>query len=189
MPMVSACGVLEWTNLAQVMSPEMDGMYWVQLVTRIFHILGAIVLVGGVFYLRMIVAPRLRASDADGGADIWFAGRREVWAKWVAIATVLLLVTGLFNYWQIIRSNERMASSYHAIMGIKILLALAVFFIAALLAGKTALAEQLRQKMKLWLSVCLAAGVIVVILAGVLRTYPHIPKPLEGPRLIAPSDN
>jgi hypothetical protein len=154
--------------------------------TRVLHILGAVVLVGGVFYLRMIVAPRLRHSDADAGSDPWFAGRRATWAMWVGIATLVMIVTGLWNYWQIIRQHEPMAASYHMLLGLKILLALVVFFLAAVLAGKSPVAEQLRQNFKFWLTLCLVAGVLIVLLAGVLRSYPHIPKPLDGPALLAP---
>jgi putative copper export protein len=136
----------------------------------------------------MVVGPRLRQSDSDAGSDPWFAGRRGAWAMWVGIASLLLIATGLWNYLQIIQLNEKMASSYHMLLGIKMLLALVVFFLAAVLAGKSGIAEQLRQKMKLWLGLCLITAVVVVALGSVLRTYPHNPKPLDGPALLAPAN-
>jgi uncharacterized membrane protein len=180
---VSSASIL----LADGSMPHFDRMYWLLLASRVLHILGAIVLVGGLFYLRMVVAPSLPAGGA-ASADGWFGGRRGAWAKWVGISTLLLLVTGFFNYFEIIKIYD-LSSSYHMILGIKILIALVVIFLASLLAGKTAAAEQLRGKMMFWLGVCLLTGILVVVLGSVLRSYPHTPKTLAGPTLIAPSTN
>jgi putative copper export protein len=144
--------------------------------------------VGGLFYLRMIVAPRLRASDAGASNDPWFAGRRGAWAMWVGIATLVLLATGFFNYFRIKNTHEPLATSYHMIAGIKILLALVVFVLAALISGRSTLAERFRQNMKFWLSACLVVAVAVVILGSVLRSYPRELKPVSGPTLIAPNN-
>jgi uncharacterized membrane protein len=167
--------------------PHLDGMYWLLLASRVLHILGAIVLVGGLFYLRMIVVPSV-ASGSSASADAWFGGRRAAWAKWVGIATLALIATGVFNYLEI-RSAYDLATSYHMIAGIKILLALVLIFLASLLAGRSAAANQLRQRMKFWLSVCLIVGIVTVILGSVLRSYPHTPKALAGPTLVAPATN
>ena len=86
---------------------------------------------GGIFYLRAVVSP-VDAPPGTAPVDQLFGGRRAAWAKWVGIATLLLLATGLFNYLQIIRQNERMASSYHMIAGMKMLAGIALFFLAAL---------------------------------------------------------
>jgi uncharacterized membrane protein len=173
--------------LADGSMPHFDGMYWLLLASRVIHILGAIILVGGLFYLRMVVAPSIQGGSA-ASADAWFAGRRGAWAKWVGISTLLLLVTGFFNYFEIIKAYD-LSSSYHMILGIKILIALVVIFLASLLAGRSAGADQLREKMKFWLSVCLLTGILVVVLGSVLRSYPHTPKTFAGPTLIAPATN
>jgi uncharacterized membrane protein len=163
--------------------PQLDGMYWLMLVSRICHILGAVVLVGGLFYIRSIIA-----SPSGSPVDQLFGGRRAAWAKWVGIATVLLLVTGLFNYVLIMKQHERLASSYHMIAGLKMLAAIAVFLLAALLAGRTAAADALREKWRMWLGVCLVLGLVTVILGSVLRTYPRTRKADAAgpPQLIAP---
>ena len=178
--------VYDGLTLAQSM-PHFDAAYWIALASRLLHILSAIVLVGGLFYLRMIVAPRLRHSDADSGSDPWFAGRRGAWAMWVGIATLLLIVTGLWNFVQTIRTNE-IATSYHMLGTLKIVAALVVFFLAAVLAGKSAVAERLRQNMKLWLGVCLIAAILVVAIGSAMRSFPRTLKPLDGPALLAPAN-
>lgn len=177
----------ELLPLAQQAVPRLDSIYWVNLASRMLHILGAIILVGGLFYVRAVVTPATAPADA-ADADRQFGGRRAAWAMWVGIATLLLLVTGLWNYWQMIQIHEKLAGSYHMIAGIKILVGLALFFLAALLAGRSAAAQALRRNMRLWLNVCLILGILTVVMGSVLRTYPRTPK-VDAPRepmLIAP---
>jgi len=83
-----------------------------------------------------------------------------------------------------------MPSPYHALAGIKILVAFALFALAALLAGRTSVADAIRQKWRLWLNVCLALGLLTVILGSVLRTIPHVRKADAGalPKEVAPID-
>jgi uncharacterized membrane protein len=166
--------------------PHFDGWYFVLLASRVLHVLGSIVLLGGIFYLLMVIAPRVAASGSRPDADAWFGGNRAAWAKWVGIATAVLLVTGLFNFVTIIQSNN-IAKSYHMIVGLKILVALVIFFFAAILAGKTALAERFREKMRFWLAVTMCLGLLIVIIGSVMRSYPRTPKVIAGPTLVAPN--
>src|SRR5262245_13233772 len=124
--------------------PVVDNTYWIMLVSRILHITGAIILVGGIFYLRFVVSP-VSASSGTPHVDQYFGGRRATWAKWVGISTAFLLITGIWNYVQMIKLND-LARSYHMVAGIKMLAAIAVFLLAALLAGRTTAAENIRLK-------------------------------------------
>jgi len=174
------------TLAQQSTMPHIDGMYWLMLLSRILHILGAIVLVGGLFYLRFVVSP-VGAPAGAAPVDQFFSGHRAAWAKWVGIATLLLLVTGLWNYMRTINTRE-LPSSYHMIAGLKMLAGIALFFLAALLAGRSAAADAFRQKWRFWLNVCLLIGVVTVVLGSILRTYPVVLK-LDAanlPELIAP---
>jgi len=141
------------------------------LSSRVLHLLGAIVLVGGVFYLRMVVASSSAAAEGD-----WFGGKRGTWAKWAGIATVVLLVTGLLNFVWILKTHEKLDPSYHMLFGIKFLLAFVLFFLTAIVAGKTAVAEKFRQRMRMWLSLCLLLGILIVILGSTLRSIPRVLK-------------
>jgi uncharacterized membrane protein len=155
--------------------PQMDGLFWALFLSRIGHILGAIILVGGLFYIRNIISP-VSAPPGTSPVDQFFGGPRGKWAKWVGIATALLLITGLFNYVMVIKQHERMASSYHMIAGMKMLLALVVFLFAALLAGRTSTADRIRQNWRTWLSVCLLLSIVTVLFGSWLRTYPRTRK-------------
>ncbi|HEY3394346.1 MAG TPA: hypothetical protein VGK58_16655 [Lacipirellulaceae bacterium] len=181
--------------IAQQTTPQLDSMYWLMLASRILHILGAIILLGGLFYLRAVVSslplpPREGPGEGlTSPADYRFGGRRAVWAMWTGIASLFLLVTGLWNFFQFIKTYD-LSPSYHMLVGLKILTGLALFVVAAILAGRSAAAERLRQNMRLWLNLCLILGIITVVFGSVLRTFPHTPKvdAPNGPHLIAPAD-
>lgn len=172
--------------LAQAM-PHFDGYYLLLLTSRVLHVLGSIVLLGGLFYVLAVIAPRVAARGGQTDADTWFGGNRAGWAKWVGIATAVLLVTGLFNFVTMIRTYQ-IARSYDMLGGLKILLAFVIFFFAAILGGKTELADRFRAKMRCWLAVTMGIGLVIVIIAGVMRSYPREPKPVAGPALIAPGN-
>ena len=179
---IESC-MISWF-LAQGTMPHFDGYYFLLLTSRVLHVLGSIVLLGGIFYLLAVVAPR--AATSGKNADAWFAGNRAAWAKWVGIATTVLLITGLFNFYMIVTTNQ-IATSYHMLGGLKILVALVLFFFAAILAGKTDLANRFRQKMKSWLTVTMLVGLLIVIIGSVMRSYPRELKPAAGPALVAPN--
>jgi uncharacterized membrane protein len=168
--------------------PTTDSMYWIMLVSRILHILGAIILAGGLFYIRYVVSPE-SAPAGTQPPDQFFGGRRATWAKWVGIATALLLFTGFWNYVHF-RKTYDLAKFYHIILGIKILAAIAVFLLAALLAGRTSTAESIRQKWGIWINVCLFLALLTVIIGSLLRSFPHDLKAdaAEQPKLVAPAN-
>src|SRR3954453_22420094 len=146
----------------QSQMPPLDSMYWIMLVSRILHILGAVVLAGGLFYIRFIVSP-ISAPPGPDPVDQFFGARRAAWAKWVGIATAILLFTGFWNYVQFTRTYD-LPKTYHMVLGFKILAAIAVFLLAALLAGRTNAADAIRQKWRLWINVCLFLAVITVVI-------------------------
>jgi len=138
-----------------------------QVVSRVLHIVSAIILVGGLFYIRAVLAP--------AGVDACFAGRRAVWARWVGIATLLLLVSGFYNFMVIHAAAKadgaELPPTYQMLFGVKFLLALLVMFISALLSGKTELAERFRTNMSRWLNLGWLAALAIIVIAALLRTF------------------
>jgi hypothetical protein len=147
--------------------PKVDAAFVIRVLSRVFHIMFAIIIGGGLFYLRAVLAP--------AGADACFAGRRAVWARWVGVATLFLIVTGMFNYITFVREAKAagapLPSPYHMLFGIKFLLALFVFFVAAILAGKTSLADKFRGNMGRWLNLAWTAVMAIIIIGALMRTY------------------
>ena len=138
-----------------------------KIASRALHILGAMILGGGLFYMKAVLAPK--------GAEACFADRRAIWAKWVGIATFLLLATGIYNFLVIndaAKAGEGagLPPTYHALFGTKVLLALAVMFLGAVLAGKTAAAERFRASIGKWLNLSWLAVTAIVVIGAVLRT-------------------
>jgi len=78
------------------------------------------------------------------------------------IGTALLLITGIWNYVQFSKTYD-LAKTYHMVLGIKILAAIVVFLLAALLAGRTNAAETIRKKWTLWLDVCVVLAIVTVV--------------------------
>jgi len=139
----------------------------VPILSRVLHILSAVILVGGLFYIRTILAP--------SGIEACFGGRRAVWAKWVGMATAFLLISGIYNFILIVRASKlegavALPPAYHALFGIKFLLALVVMFVAAILAGKTEAAERFRSKMPMWLNVGWFSALAIIVLGAILRS-------------------
>jgi uncharacterized membrane protein len=156
------------TEMLAQAAPTIDGKFVLYVVLRVLHILSAIILVGGLFYSKTILVP--------AGVDP-YAGQRQVWARWVGLATLFLVVSGLVNFMNIMGSAKAAGTplppTYHALFGIKFLLGLFLMFLASILSGKTALAERFRRKLGSWLSVAWTTSLTIVILGALLRTFPR----------------
>ncbi|RIK73336.1 MAG: hypothetical protein DCC67_18025 [Planctomycetota bacterium] len=173
--------------LAQVAdSPAIDGAMIARVVSRMLHVLSAIILGGGLFYMRSILSP--------AGAEACYAGRRSAWARWVAIASFLLLASGLFNFLAIFDqyrdAGHKLPPTYHMLFGVKVLLALAAMFIAAILAGRTAAANRFRAHLAQWLNIGWTAIIAIVVLGALLRAH-HVlgPQGADGGAAAAPVES
>lgn len=159
--------------LAQQVPEFANATYWFLIAMRVLHMLGAAIIVGGLIYLCSVATPAAASADS---ADAQLGGRRTSWAMLVGIATLLLLGSGLFNYIYLVKTHEKMPTSYHMLFGLKFLAGLVVFFLAALISGRTNLAQQIRQNIRYWLNVCLVLSLAILILGSVMRTYPRAMK-------------
>ncbi len=155
--------------------PLMDGAMLLRIASRALHVLCAIILGGGLFYMRSVLAA--------SGPDACFADRRQTWSRWVAAASTILLATGLLNYISYIKAAKLpgatpLPSTYHMLFGIKFLLGLAVMFIAAVVAGRSSLAERARGNILRWLRVAWTAVMAIVVIGATMRML-HEPGPPE----------
>jgi len=142
----------------------------VLVVSRWVHVGTAIVLVGGAVFQRFVLLPAARALSEDDHQQL----RERVmmrWKKFVMAGITLLLVTGFYNYLAV-KHEPR----YHMFMGIKILLALGVFFIASALTGRSAGLAAIRRDAPKWLGVLIGLAFLVVAIAGYLKVaFPTTP--------------
>lgn len=88
------------------------------------------------------------------------------WKKFVHVGIVLFLASGFYNYVVVQAPNHKGDKLYHPLMGIKILLALGMFFIASALVGRSKTFEGMRRNSKLWQSVLVILAAVVVAISG-----------------------
>lgn len=137
------------------------------ILARWAHILAAITAVGGVLFLRFILIPAVAKSLSD---EEHARLRAPVMARWktvVHVCITLLVLSGTYNA---VRSfSEGPPTLYHALFGVKILAALAVFFISSCLVGRAAAFEGMRKKAPRWLAINAGLALTVVLLSGILK--------------------
>lgn len=142
-----------------------------ELVIRVFHIFGAVIALGGSIYAFKVirsVLPLVSDADRDGVRE----AIRKRWAGLFMMGITLLLVTGLYNYIVYKMPQHKGQSGYHAVMGVKILLAMAIFFIGSALAGRSPAFEKMRTNAGFWQIVNITLGFAILILAGIAHAMP-----------------
>lgn len=146
----------------------MDGTTLLNLISRWLHVIPVIVMVGGTLFLRLALLPALAASENAELRDTVRESVRKKWAKWIGICTLLLLVTGLYNaYFKAI--TYELSPLYNGLLLVKILLAFAVFYLAARLSGRSAKAVQMRQREIHWTNILCVLMLTIVLIAGAMK--------------------
>ena len=159
--------------LAQQTGPVVDGQLLLKLLMRVLHTTCAATLLGGTLYLRFVLAGAAAGSDDPEAA--LYAGRRKAWAACVGICTLLLLVSGFYNFLQVFHSHD-LPPLYNMAFGVKFLVALVLFAISALIAGKSAAAVKVRQRLKTWLNVAVVCALTLFVIGGLLGKIHGGPK-------------
>lgn len=146
----------------------MDQIDIVQVIARWLHIIPVIVLVGGTVFARFFVMPA-----AEGLPDAEHAKLRDaVMSRWryvVHACIGLILLSGFYN---LIKMASKTVPTWHILVGVKILLALVVFFIASALVGRSKGLAPLRANPRRWMAITVALALVIVLMSGVLRYLP-----------------
>ena len=138
------------------------------IVSRVVHVATAIVVLGGSIFMRFVLMPA--ATQLPEEEEQALRGRvMGTWKVVVMIGIVLFLASGFYNYLVVSLPEHRGDTLYNALMGIKILLAFGIFFLASALTGRVAAFECIRKNAKLWLGITILLGVLVVVIAGYLK--------------------
>jgi len=154
-------------------------MMAMDLVLRLLHIIPAIFLAGGVFFMWVTLLPALRSVNDETRESLLSAVRGR-WSKVVMACTGLLLVTGI---WNAVRNMIafQFDGPYHVLVAIKLFLALAIFFLTAVLGGRRPLAEKLREKLPFWMAVNTGLLLGLIVIASSMKISPRDPKPEREP--------
>src|SRR4051794_27135705 len=99
-----------------------DPLFPLLLALRYMHIHGAIMLMGGTIFMRFALRPVVVAMPPEIKAAT-HENVRSRWAKFVMLATLLLLVSGITNLALAGRYvyEPVFGMSYHMVVGIKLL--------------------------------------------------------------------
>ena len=156
---------------------------WSALVSRWLHIMAACTAVGGTIFALLVVLPAAGVL-APEAREAFHAAARQRWSKIVMAAIAILLVTGLYNFFTINTIYKRvLPDGIDPVFGIKFFLAFAVFAIASLLVGRTALAQRLRTNARLLAVANLLLAALIIAISGVMRTTHPAVRTRAGDRV------
>jgi len=143
---------------------------------------------GGAIFMRFALRPVVVAMQPEIKAATHEQVRSR-WAKFVMAATLLILVSGLTNLALAARYDFEpvlgMSKGYHMVLGIKFLLALPIFFIAAVLAGRSEMARRFQANAEIWMNINLTLALLMVLIGGYLRFVPRVRKAPAGASSVA----
>jgi ribosomal protein L7/L12 len=148
-----------------------------QLIFRWTHILTAIVLAGGSIFMLLVLHPAAATALSDEERGRLRAAVIKRWKMIVHLGVLLFLISGLYNYIVVLIPQHKKDGLYHGLMGLKILLALGVFFIAEAMAGRSKLAEKMRSQTPKFLGIAVSMILVIVLISGFLKTRGPFTKP------------
>lgn len=142
-------------------------MLWLDVVSRVVHVATAITLVGGSVFTLMVLMPAAGtlAEDAHQKLATAVTGR---WKKFVHGGVALFLISGLYNYTRAIPMHKG-DGLYHGLLGVKMLMALVVFFLAAAMVGRSPKLETFRVHRAKWLKVLVLLAAVIVSISGYVK--------------------
>ena len=117
-------------------------------------------LVGGTSFMKLVLAPSLQGHSPE-----LMSGIRQRWKKFVHGGIGLFILTGFFNYVRAMPEHKG-DGLYHALIGTKIILAFAVFFIASALVGRSAGTQKFRDNAGKWTAIVLLLMALIVAISG-----------------------
>jgi len=146
----------------------MDSIEILNVASRWVHIATAIVVLGGTVFIRFVLLPaaeQLPQAEHDRLRGLVVSR----WKKVVMGGIALFLASGFYNYLVVAIPKHHGDKVYHALMGVKIITAFVVFFLASVLVGRSARFESLRRDRKKWLLVLIALAFAIVLISSFLK--------------------
>lgn len=154
----------------------MDQLQLLDVLSRWIHVFLAIVLLGGSIFKRYVLIPAAKDLPAEEH-DRLQERIAQKWRKLVGMSCGLLLFSGLYNYLVVAIPQHKGDPLYSALVGTKILLAFAVFFLASALTGRAKKFEAIRRNSAKWMSVTILLGILIVAISGYVKI---VCKPTSG---------
>ena len=133
------------------------------IISRWLHVGSAIVLLGGTICLKFVVGPVLKDQSQELKEAV-----RGRWKRFVHAAIAGLLLSGVYNYVRAIPLHKG-DGLWHAMVDTKIILALGVFFIASVLAGRSKGTQKFRDNAGKWTTIAILLGLLIVAMSGIAK--------------------
>ena len=135
---------------------------------RVFHIAATCTSLGGLFYARMVLWPSLAGLPADRREEfVQAAVRRFAIIKWSGVAIVA--ASGIVQ-WIVTWPHVLDRPAYVTYFGIKMLGAVGLFTITALLALPDDRLGWMRERRAFWSGLNLLCGAAILVGAALMRT-------------------
>lgn len=142
-------------------------MFAIDVLSRLVHVLTAITLVGGSFFSLWVLLPSAAKLDQGSRARL-IEGIGSRWRRFVHGGVALFLISGFYNYFRAMPLHKG-DGLYHMLVGSKMLLALAVFFIAGALVGRSPRLAGMRENRSWWLTILVSLSVLIVAISSFLK--------------------
>lgn len=155
----------------------------IDIVSRIVHVATAIVLVGGTVFSAFVLLPSANQLSKESH-DLLAAEIKGRWKRYVHLGILLFLVSGFYNYFRAMGLHKG-DGLYHGLIGTKMLLAFAIFFIASGLVGRSAKLQSMRDNRGFWLKTMVLMAAVIVAISGFAKVRGPKTAKVEVPAIQA----
>ena len=163
----------------------MDANQILGLLSRWFHIIPVIVLVGGTVFMRLSLVPA--ANQTSASSELREAVRKR-WARLVMLSILFLLVTGLYNAVTKIMGYQ-VPPIYGILVVVKLVVGLVIFVLSARLAGRSEKAVKFREQETKWLNILCVLMLALVLVAGYMKfVSADVPKKDRAQQIEVPAE-
>ena len=143
------------------------------------HVGSVVLLIGGFFFLRVILLPAANVLPEDQRPKLVDAAfRRFRVVVWTALLTILF--SGVYNFIAFLRSTGSFSqdlpkapvqdlSTYILVLGVKIFIVFIIFTFGVLLTFPYPVFAPIQRRPVPWLNLTLILGLIVIFLSAFLR--------------------
>ena len=143
------------------------------------HVGSVVLLIGGFFFLRVILLPSAKVLPEDQRSKLVDAAfRRFRVVVWTALLTILF--SGVYNFIAFLRSTGSFSpdlpkepvqdlSTYILVLGVKIFIVFIIFTFGVLLTFPYPVFAPIQRRPVPWLNLTLILGLIVIFLSALLR--------------------
>ena len=141
------------------------------LLMRWIHVGTAIVVVGGLIFYRLVFVPVAERILSEEERERLHEPLMRRWKMYIHPPIILFLISGFYNFIFVTSALHQGQRVYHALFGLKFLLALGIFALLIIMTSTMDWSQKLRKNQALW-SVLIVLTAVVVLLGGYMKVMP-----------------